>query len=693
MAMQNGLKSAIEELTHQPQTVPVIDQAAIDLLQAELYYLNDQNSESVSIFDAKLIPILKQLPDEIQIVILHNKNIASFGTLNPNSASDFYYLYDYRKLSGLKPWNSNDLLMAHNAVEEGRHYDALPKYWQNLLYTFNQGIWNAYADACALLSKELIALNWLPKAAYYAILSQDTKLADIICRCLIGSRNVGLIEQTLDTILVKSQLLKHASVTCKMIKGIQDEIPDTYLDIAVDYLLGICSNKRQNLLEINPIVNAWEAIKSLTHRLSPHKACKLLDIITEHEWFNSVSINRRHLIDVVDSLIDVLPKNRLMDLSKITIPFAKEKKLDFDYTNVINLLLHIAFQDKSKSKKYLTKQLYSKGTKIDSVLGQVVKDFGGKIKFDDPGDAVKKVSHNILLQVQHLKPKEEPQKVFDTYGNISKIDKDKKEKTVVQMSANSHLKTLTANKHLLNLSHINMLVDAFVSMIEEPDNLLSNKMGFINAVIELADKLTRKQKQILFGVLEPLASGSVIEGSVGMSHKEASNPLNPFKMNDTKPEEISGYALYALACLENSNPGIYGDKLNKLVEKALIDKNPIIRKYGYWAVARISKLNSELLASVFYGTRDSDYQTTMAAFDFISERKDIKLSLIHWRLLFLSLYEAAHSEHKELRRISAIISNKLCNKAPLEYKNKIKELTKKLKSDICYSVRVLPKHS
>jgi hypothetical protein len=230
-------------------------------------------------------------------------------------------------------------------------------------------------------------------------------------------------------------------------------------------------------------------------------------------------------------------------------------------------------------------------------------------------------------------------------------------------------------------------------MIEEPDNSLGNKMIFLNAIIQLADKFTKVQKRKIFKLLKPLAEGHIVKGSVMMSHEEASNPLNPFKVNDIKPEAISGGALYALACLDNSHPGIFGDKLNKLIEKAMIDKNPIIRKHCYEAVSEISKLNSKLLASVLYGIRDSDYQTTIAAFNSIQKRKDINLSLIHWRLLFLSLYEAANSEHKELRRISAIISKKLLNKAPLEYKGEIRELIGKLKSDICYSVRVLPKKS
>lgn len=360
---------------------------------------------------------------------------------------------------------------------------------------------------------------------------------------------------------------------------------------------------------------------------------------------------------------------------------------------VVNLLCHIAYRDGNKVKKFLAKQLYSKGTKIDSFLGQVVKNFDAEIKFDDAEDAVKKVSENIFLQVQRLKLEEKPQKAFDTYGNIEKVDKDKKEKVVVQMSANSHLRTLTTNKHLLNPTHINTLVKAFVKMIDEPDNSLSNKMIILNAIIELSDKFTKVQKQKIFKSLKPLAGGHVTEGSVVMSHKEASNPLNPFKMNDTKPEAISGGALYALSCLENSHPGIFGDKLNKLIEKALIYKDPVIRKHGYWAVAKISKLNSKLLASALYGIRDSDYHTTIAAFNSIQERKHINLPLIQWRLLFLSLYEAAHSEHKELRRISAIVSNKLLKKAPLEYKGKIKKLTGKLKSDICHSVRVSLKNS
>lgn len=329
MAMQDGLEAAIKEiqknLTKQ-KNLPLEDRAVIDLLQAELYYLNAQSLEAINIFDSKISPILKALPNEIQIAVLHNKNIASFNTLNSNSVSDFYYLYDYKKLSGLDLWNSKNLLLAYHAVENGKHYEALPKYWRHLLFTFNQGIWNIYADAFDMLSKEYIALGWLSGAAYYAILSQNTKLADIICKRLIGLRNIDLIEQVLDVILVKSKLLRHASVACKIIEGIQDEIPDTHLNITIDYLLGICSKKRHNFLEIHPIVNAWEAIKSLAHRLSAKRACELLDAITSHDWFNSVNINRRRLIEIIDNLIDVLPKHKMMKLSKIIIPFAKEKK-------------------------------------------------------------------------------------------------------------------------------------------------------------------------------------------------------------------------------------------------------------------------------------------------------------------------------------------------------------------------------
>ncbi len=695
MAMQDGLEVVIKNIQKylmEHVNIPVVDRAAIDLLQAELYYLNAQSSDSINIFETEIMPVLKNLPDEVQITILHNKNTVSFGALTSNATLDFYYLYDYRKLSGFDPWYNSKLLTAYNAVEEGKHFDALPIYWQHLLYTFNQGIWNAHSNAYAMISKEFITLNWLPKSAYYAIMSQNSKLADIICERLIYSRDVNFIEQTLDIVLKKSQLLRHASVACKIIEGIQDEIPDAYLDITIDYLLGICSNKRQNPFEINPIVNSWKAIKSLAHKLSSRKASELLDIITTNEWFTSVNVIRRHLIEIIDNLIDVLPKYKFMKLSKIIIPFAKEKKSDIDYVQVVNLLCHIAYRDKNKAKKFLAKQLYSKGTKIDSYLGQVVNNFDAKIKYDDLEGTVKIVSQNILLQVQRLKPEEKPQIVFDTYGNIEKVDKDKKEKIIVQMSANSHLRTLTVNKHLLKPSHINMLVNSFVRMIENPYNSLSNKMILVNAIIELANKFTKIQKQKIFKLLKPLAEGNIIESSVAMSHQEASNPLNPFKMSDTKPEVISGGALYALSCLENSHPGIYGNKVNKLIEKAVVDKNPIIRKHGYWAATKISKPKNRLLYSVLYGTRDSDYQATIAAFDVILNRKDFDLTLENWHLLFISLYEAAHSEHKELRRISAIISNKLFKKAPLEYKGKIKELTEKLKSDICHSVRVLPKN-
>lgn len=691
MAMQDGTETAIENIRiklSKKENLSVANQAAINLLQAELYYLNNQSADSVNIFEAELTPILKQVPKEMKISILRNKNIVSFNTLNPSSESDFYYLYDYRKLSKLDPWNSTNLLRAYEAAEKGEHYDVLPEYWQHLLFTFNQGIWNIYADACSLMSKECISLGWFPQAAYYAILSQDTKWVKALCKGLVGSGDLSLIEQVLDIIILKSNLLRHASVACKLIEEIHDEIPDAYLDITVDYLLSICSYKRQNFLEINPIINAWKSINSLSHRLSPTKASELLNVITGHEWFNSVNPNRRYLIDVVNNLIEILPQKEMLSLAQKIVPFAKEKKSDIDYANVINLLLHIAFKDKDKSKNYLAKQLYPKGEKIDSISAQIAKDFGEKIKYANIEQAVNNLSQNILFQVQKLKPEEKSEDVFDTFGNIEKVNKDKNEKIIIQISSDHHLRALIANKDLLNSSHMEILINAFEKMIKEKDNSLRNKLILINAIIGFSGKFTEIQKKRIFELLEPLAKGHVIEGSVMMSHAEANNPLNRFKMKDTKPEMLSAGALYALSCLEKDDSGNFSDKINNLILESLANDNHIIRKNGYDSTIVISKISDRLLLHILFGTRDPDYHTAIAAFEVIINRKDINLSLDNWHIFFISLYEAAYSEHKELRRVSAIISKQMISKAPLEYKSRIQELTKKLKTDICYSVRI-----
>lgn len=690
VAMQEGLEVAVEKINKrltQQNDMSLTDQAVIDLLQAELFYTNAQSCDSVNIFDTKLMPIFKKLPDEVQMAILYNKNTASLTAMASDAHLDFYYLQDYRKFSGLDPWKSSNLLTAHNLAEEGRHYEALPKYWTHLLFTFNQGIWDSQANAYAIISKEFMSLNWLPKSAHYAIMSHNTKSADIIYERLINSGNINFIEQTLDFVLTKAQLLRHASVACKIIEGICDEIPNAYIDRTTDYLLRICSNKRKDVFEIHPISNAWKAIKSIAHRLSSQKACEVLDVVTNHEWFNSFNTNRRHLIETVDNLIDILPKNKLMALSKKMVPLLEEKKSDIDYTHVVNLLLHIAFKDGGKVKKYLSRQLYSKDKPLSSVLGRVAKHFDAKIKIDNPQKSVEIVSQNIVLQVQRLKEEEEPQKVFDTYGTITKVDNNIKEKIIVQMSSNSSLQMLTANINLLKSAHKDMLVNAFVRMIREPDNLLSNKVGIINVIIELADKLTKKQKQKLFIVLKPLASGLVVESSVVMSHDEASNPLNTVKMNDTKPEVICGGALYALACLERSHPNIYGVNLNKLIKKALINKNPTIREHAYWAIMEIPNMDDEFLIDVLFGTRDSNCETAIAAYNIILRRKDINLTAIYWYRLFLSLHEAVYSEDKKLRLLVASNLNNLIDKSPKEYKGKIEELRETLKSDICYSVR------
>ena len=56
MAMQDGLETAIKKLQinlKEQNNIPLVDRAAIDLLQAELYYLNAQSSDALNIFDTK----------------------------------------------------------------------------------------------------------------------------------------------------------------------------------------------------------------------------------------------------------------------------------------------------------------------------------------------------------------------------------------------------------------------------------------------------------------------------------------------------------------------------------------------------------------------------------------------------------------------------------------------------------------
>jgi hypothetical protein len=316
---------------------------------------------------------------------------------------------------------------------------------------------------------------------------------------------------------------------------------------------------------------------------------------------------------------------------------------------------------------------------------KVAEKFGRTISLtSDLKKAVEDTVNNIRLQVQHLNKNEEPKPVFEMYFRFSSATGDKT--TVVNAVGTTHLKFFITQSKLLEPDMVKLLSDAILDMISDTDNIIGNKIALIECLKELGTKFPKDVAVRVFEVLESIILDKIGCGICKKMSEEAANPMNPYKFDFGSPSELKGFALYALAYMESRQPGLFDKKLYPLIENALLDVDPEIRKHAFAASREILKLSDKALIGVLFGTRDSDAKAATWAFDSIISKKSQKFSKYHFHLLYYSIVMAAKSPNAELRRMAAIVIKNFSDILPT-VAPKIKEIEKDLLDDVCYSVR------
>ncbi|MHA1658580.1 MAG: hypothetical protein ACTSUT_05585 [Promethearchaeota archaeon] len=691
IAMKGRLKIALDKLQNfiniNKLKILDLDQIAIFLLRAEILFLNGSDKESLDVFKNDINPMLDLIPINIRLIIEANQNEVALAQYEHGSIHKFYQSFDFRKIAGIKLKNTDAIVIADEAVRAGKHYDALPIYWQQLLSSYYLGNWKSFKWASNRLAEEYLKLNWFPQAAYYSIIAQNPSLAKKTGQFLLESNNTALIKNTVEKIINFSNLFKHANIAFLLIESIGDGIPDEQFNDVFSWLISKCSFYPENLTKANYYMNSWRVLKSLSVRFNQEQAIKTVRKAIGHKFFKTRAFYRKHLIEIIYSCRTILPKDELIKLSKITLPLAIELKSDYDYPEVINLLCFIAERVGSEVKSKFADALYPKNNQgVNAVLAQVADIFGKKIsqkaKFKE---YVKKVARNIKLQVQYLNPNEEPEPVLDLYFTFSSIQGGKK--IVVNGTGSVHINAIIKQNKLLEISDIDLLVDAILSMINEPKNLLSNKSVLIEALKEFGHRFSKEIGDKVFKTLESIILKNKIDKDILQQIADSKNPLNPFKIEDNTPEQLSGQALYALAYIEKNNPGIFKNKINRFIENALTDTNPDVRRFAIDAARELPQLSEISLSSLLVSTRDHDKDVASTAFKAIIYKKNLKLNKFQWNILLYAIDMAVNSLDSSLRRLAALTIKNNKDNFPSTLSKKVEKLENKLLKDICYSVR------
>ena len=666
-----------------------LDKLSILELHAEILYLDGCGKEFFELFENKIQPLLNSIPQihqNIKMIAEDNYYDSAIDQFEEESLQNYYQLYDLRKLSGLQLQDSDALISAHEHAEGGRHYEAFPIYWRQFFRSYELGSWRAFRWSSNHLAKECLKLDFLKMAAFYSIIAMNQKIAEEVGRRLLELGDRNLIEDTVGSVINYSHLSKYSEVAYKIIEVISDAIPNNQVESVFQWLYQGCKQTPRNLTKTGNYINACTALQSLAFRLNSEQTQKLVQLIVNHEIWKSKSHLREHLFKILNNCIERLSLKELSLVAKELLSLATSRKLDLDYPNVINLLGYIAERVDSSVKNEIAKTLYPLETpEINVSLAKAAGKFGRRVSLTtDLKKVVEEIAKDIRLQVQYLDKEEEPKPVLEMYFSVNSVIDDKK--TVVIAAGTDHLKVLIAQSEFFEPEMVKLLSDAILEMISEEENMIGNKIALIDCLKKLSPKFSEEIGNRVFEVFEPIILGRTGGGILGKMSEEAANPMNRFIFKEDSPAQLVGFALYALAYMESCNPGVFSKKLNPLIENALLHVDSEVRKYAFAASTVIPELSDRALIGVLFGTKDSDMEAAIWAFDSILSKKNQYLPDYHLLQLYHSIVMAAKSPHAKLRRMAAVVIKSFSDRLPYVVPE-IKEIEKQLSDDVCFSVR------
>jgi hypothetical protein len=688
VAMQGDLSTALASLDKEAQQLA--SQANYEAyvramsVKAELLFLDCKEQEAIEIFTKCIEPQMSSLDRETNLSLGHHRNELSMSALEFNSGQRFYDLYDRARLTGEKLFDAEATVYAFESAAEGKHYDALPTFWREVLETFRRGNWKYFRRASSRLAEEFLALGWIDGAAYHAILALDQDVAKQVAAHALLLQNPQVIDLLIQKIVQNANLKRHATVGCLILSEIADAIPDNRVPEVFRWCLQKGTLPAEKASDLNLFNGAWDAVTSIAHRLSADDAKTLINAATQHKLWLPPSFSRGHLIDAVNTAVSNVAIEELPVVADRAIPLATTLKHDLDYANSINLLCHIAQRGGTEVGARIGDKLYPTETVENAILVQVAEVFGKQLASTAQADEIaQRVASEIRNQV-HRGDKNAAES-GEGYGRIT--ISSEKESISVSISSFVGLRAVLSHRKLLSDESVDVLVSAILEMIREPENIPANKTALIDCLMDLEDRFAPEVADSVFEALAPIAVGIIPEPKIMKGAGDPDNPLNRFKMNVGSFAQVQGQALHAIARLDQLNDGKYADKLDPIFTKVLTDTNAEIRRAAFGALRWLTKLSEPIIMSLLLGTRDLEPRTAEAAYVALATNKALRIPDNLWHQLIYSLTMTSKSPLSQLRRAAAYTIKSLRDQCPSELAATITDLENRLAVDICHSVR------
>jgi hypothetical protein len=669
-----------------------LDLTALGFLWSEVLHLDGQNAEALLIFKEFVEPQQLFLPTAIQLVAADNLSVLQMQELPIEGVRTFYHLVDRRRITQFEATEFKDLLVAQNAIEEGRYKEALPLQWQNLLRAYALGSWNESRWAVESLAKLYLKIGALEQACHYIILAESEKEIEDLAEAASSRGDADIIRIILRRLMDYANLRRHFIIACKFIEKIPDLIPDADVENLAEWMLPRC----RELADFNgggAMRAAWKAIRELGPRLPQAISRKLIETALLHpEWQaplpgeSRVLPNRRIMIETITFLVHSAPKDYLPAIVEGTLPLATERIQSYDYGDVVNLLCNLSELGDRSLRDSIKTALYVQGKPVNRILAQVAGHF--EVEALSPTqweELANRVIEEIRLTVQRLKPGETGKPVAETLMTMTQ--QTPVGRLEVTIHGNVGLQALIRGKQQLSNATIERIVRVMVEMATNQDNLLSNRQNLLSLVCDFADRTQPELRDEVVRTLEPLARGTVPESTEYPNSAAGRNPMGSVRMSMGTPQQVQALALVAAATYCGSD-STRARVISEALIEGFVSPHAMVRRGAYSAARCLPELSNEQLLPILMGLRDPDPGAAISAFAAFADRKEWTLTRPMWKLFLLAIRLATQSPDSNLRRHAALALRERLVQVPTEsMRSEARTMQKAFAVDKAYSVR------
>ena len=685
-AMRVGSLPARERLlskARQTTTTPAV-RCHYSMAAAELAFLDGHLDAALALVDPN-DDVTAAIPRGLRITLLNNRSMVQLLQFRADADARRQHRDEIEAESN-EHFFGVELIEAMRAARIGKHFEALPLLRSYVIHAYWSGNWRLFRDATSEISRELLTLGDIHKAAYYAMLACDEQaVVDAARRALVNGTSESLC-MTVQDLIGKGHMRLHARLVSIFLKTAADAIPDDLIDDCGNYLLKWVPHKREFMRPLDVATAAWAALQCLGSRVTSEVADRALDeACGSPSWCEPRALDREPIIKACTSLVHAASEARLVSFANQVAPLGKSEQRSHDYEHLLDLLWQISHRS-TNAKEIVATTLFPSPGAVPASLMQFAKLLGKTPEVPDELNSLAvRFAERIRRQVTLLgKGQESPP--TDGFGTFTTVDG--KQQVVVQFSNfGPSFEGVLAYGQLLSETSVRALLDAMVEMIASPHNLLANKAELAHYAGRFSEFLPSGDADLLVNALSPLAEGQVSDVTSDASDS-ADDPLNPFKIEAGTTAQVQGTALIALARLDKYQPGVRTAVIQDLIAAGLAHTSASVRRSSYIAASCLSNTSAAIVTGLLVGARDDDAKAAVAALGVLASSEHVSLDRHRMDYLIQAVHRASASNVGALRSAAAGATRRLCKRNLTEsHTSALGRVAKHLESDLLYSVR------